>query len=217
MTWIEAAVGPFERLLAAETEAGAAAARRRLEGLRLAYLDLRAGGTDRPLAEGLDAARTRGPWVLWMLRKALSPPSFQPVRDAWQRGGALETEALRELAERQAGGSLEPFFDFWVYRAELPEYRLRRVEARAEKGGFAVTLQVENLGTGGYPAAVVLQTEEGARHTFAAAAVPGARADLRFPVLTKPVMAAVDPEGDLLMASGERAWLPVRLRRFWLF
>src|SRR5918992_930530 len=101
-SWVEAARGPFERLLEAEAEAGRETVRARLEGLRLAYLDLRAGGTDRPLAEGVDAARTKGPWVLWMLRKALSPPAFQPVLEAWGRGGALDTATLRELVERQA-------------------------------------------------------------------------------------------------------------------
>src|SRR5262245_7533243 len=115
MTWIEAARGPFERLLEAEAESGSDAVHPRLEGLRQAYLDLRAGGMDRPLAEGLDMARTKGAWVLWMLRTAVSAPRFQPVREAWQRGGALETAALRELAERQAGQVLGEFFDFWIY------------------------------------------------------------------------------------------------------
>src|ERR671932_278972 len=115
MTWIEAARGPFERLLEAEGEAGREAVRARLEGLRLAYLDLRAGGTDRPLAEGVDAARTKGPWVLWMLRKALSPPAFVPIREAWKRGGAMETAVLRELAEKQSRADFGTFFDFWVY------------------------------------------------------------------------------------------------------
>jgi len=217
MTWIEAARGPFERLLEAEAESGREAVRPRLEGLRIAYLDLRAGGADRPLAEGVDTARTKGPWVLWMLRKALSPVAFQPVREAWARGGALENAALRDLAERQAKTDLGAFFDFWVYGSGLPEYRLRSAGAKSDKSGHVVSLQVENLGTGTYPAPLVVQTEEGARHELSVATPPGERADVQLSVLTKPVMAAVDPEADLLMAAGERPWLPVRARKFWIF
>lgn len=217
MTWIEVARGPFERLLEAEAEAGRAVVRTRLEGLRLAYLDLRAGGDDRPLAEAVDAARTRGAWVLWMLRTALSTPEFEPVREAWRRGEGLETAALRALVEARSGTDLGPFFDFWVYGAGLPDYRLRRADAKAGKEGFAVTLQVENLGSGSYPVPSVVQTEEGARHEFSVAAAPGIRTETSLGVVTKPVFAALDPEADVLMATGERPWLPVRNRKFLLF
>ena len=217
MTWVEAARGPFERLLGAEAEAGRASVQKRLEGLRLAYLDLRAGGSDRPLAEGVDAARTKGPWVLWMLRRALSPPAFEPTVEAWKRGGALDTASLRGAVERAAGTDFGSFFDFWVYGAGLPEYRLLRAEAKADGGFYHATLQVENLGTGEYPAPLVVQTEEGARHELAATAPPGARAEVRCRLVTKPVLAAVDPEADVLMACGDRPWLGVRIRKFWIF
>ena len=225
MTWVEAARGAFERLLEAEADAGREGVRGRLEGLRLAYLDQRADGTDRPLAEGTAAARTRGVWVLWMLRQALSPPLFETIRRVWRQGGALETEDLRDLAERQGRLDLGNFFDYWVFATHLPEFRLRQAEAscvkpssgRAQEGGFALTIRVENLGSGVWPAPIVVQTEEGARHEFAAPVGPGAAAGLQVGLLTRPVCAAVDPEGDVLMATGERIWLPVRFRRFWLF
>ena len=110
-----------------------------------------------------------------MLRKALSPPVFQPVRNAWKAEEALETGALRQLAERLSGSDLGPFFDFWVFGDRLPDYRLRSAAAKPEGDLFMVTLQVENAGTGSYPAPVVVQTEEGARHSFSASAPPGGR------------------------------------------
>jgi hypothetical protein len=217
MTWVEAARGPFERLLEAEEAAGREAVRARLEGLRLAYLDLRAGGTDGPLAEGVDTARTKGPGVLWMLRRALSPPEFEPVRESWERGGALDTASLREMTERLSRTDWGPFFDCWVYGSVLPEYRLRQAEVKGKIGSYVVTVQVENVGTGACSVPVAVQTEEGARHEFPVLASPGERAELRFPVVTRPVAAAVDPETDVLMACGERPWVPVRARRFWIF
>lgn len=217
MTWIEAARGPFERLLEAEEEAGRESVRARLEGLRLAYLDLRERGEDGPLAEEVGAGRAKGPWVLWMLRKALSPPSFEPVRAAWRHGEALETTALQALVEKLSGSGFGPFFDFWIYGDRLPDYRLLKASARTEKDGFVVTLLVENRGTGGYPVPVVVETEEGARHSFSATAGPGNKVELRFPLVTRPTRAAVDPEGDLLMARGERAWMGIAVRKFWIF
>jgi hypothetical protein len=151
-----------------------------------------------------------------MLRTALSPPMFEPIREVWQRGGALETMLLRELAERQARADFGAFFDFWVYSAELPEYRLRKVELKTAGDAFTVRLQVENLGTGAYPVPAVVQTEEGARHEFSVLAAPAAKAEVELTVVTKPAYASIDPEADVLMASGARAWLPVR-RKFWIF
>lgn len=216
MTWVEAARGPFERLLEAEREAGSTAVRARLEGFRLAYLDLRAAGEDRPLAESPDAAATRGTWVLWMLRARLSPLAFEAVRAAWAQERALDTAGLRECAERAAGANLGEFFDFWVFGTALPDYRLLRAEATASRGAYPLTARVENRGTGAFPAALVVRTEEGARHEWLVCAAPGGRAELRVTLPTRPVVACVDPDSELLMATGERPWVSVQLRRLWM-
>jgi len=217
VTWIEAARGPLERLLDAEAEAGRESVRTRLEGLRLAYLDLRGAGGEAALAETPVLGQTRGTWVLWMLRKLLSPPAFETVRQSWRVGEALETGPLRDLAERITRADLRSFFDFWVFASHLPDIRLRRAEARGSDGDFSVTLWAENRGTGNCGAPLVVQTEEGARHAINAPVGPREPTVLTLSLVTRPVAVSVDPEGDLLMATGEREWLPLWLRKFWIF
>jgi hypothetical protein len=217
LSWVEAAVGPFERLLEAEHEQGREKVQARLEGLRLAYLDLRVEGEEQPLTASTIAAATRGTWVLWMLRQLLSPPVFEQIRRCWSEGKARDDATLRPVAESILGRSLRAFFEFWVDTMGLPSYALRKAEARGSAGSYTIQLEAENGGDGPCPATVVVQTEEGARHSLPLTAERGGRVRLDLCLPTRPVTAAVDPGGDLLMAVGERSWLEVRFRKFWMF
>ena len=107
--------------------------------------------------------------------------------------------------------------DFWICGTALPHYELRAATARAEKEGYTVTLRVANRGTGTAPAPVVIQSEEGARHTLPVSVAPEVTIDVKYFVLTRPVQAAVDPDGEVLQEDGGRAWQPVRLRRWGIF
>jgi hypothetical protein len=63
----------------------------------------------------------------------------------------------------------------------------------------------------------VIQTEEGARHTFPVSAPVGESVEATYRVLTRPVQAAVDPDGELLQPDRGPVWLPVRTRRWGIF
>jgi hypothetical protein len=168
---------------------------------------------------GSTATRAKGVWVLWMLRRGLGELAFRELQG--EPEVLTSTDRLREAIRRRVGDDLDPFFDFWVYGTDLPAYRLERAIgrplARTAAGGYTVTMRLANDGTGGFPAPAVVRTEEGARHEFRVS-VPGAETrEVTYPVLTRPVAAAIDPEGELLQ-SGPRAsgeWRPVRLRRWW--
>ena len=217
MAWSEAAREVLERVLETGEREGPEVLRTRLEGLRLAYVDHRSFGCDQPLAEGEENARTKGVWVLWMLRQHLGPGGFAEVRKVWEQRGALETESLRELCERLSRTELREFFDFWVYGTHLPDYRLKKAEVRPAEGAYQLTLVVENRGTGANPDDAVVQSEEGARHELRAAATPGAPTELQVTLVTKPVLASVDPDARMLMNGRERPWVPVRQRKFLFF
>ena len=64
------------------------------------------------------------------------------------------------------------------------------------------------------PAPLVVQTEEGARHEFSLSVPGGGTNEVRYTMVTKPVAAAVDPEGDLLQAEPSGAWQVVKVRRW---
>jgi hypothetical protein len=237
--WLQEAAAAFEDILQREREQGRPAARERLAMLRDAYVALRDASLDRPLAEleptgPSDAriARTKGAWVLWMVRQALGPLEF---RDLWSgpQGPPGTIEALRAavsgVGSSVFGGSQsEPntehrtpntehwhaFFDYWVYSTGLPQYRLMSATVKGSAGAFAVTLKATNRGTGTIPAPLVVQTEEGARHEFALAVPGGETREVRYTLITKPVAAAVDPEGDLLQGEPSGAWQTVKSRRW---
>jgi hypothetical protein len=238
--WLGEAAAAFENVLRREAEGGRPAAHERLAVLRDAYLGLREASLDRPLAEleptgqgDAQIARTKGAWVLWMLRQALGPLTY---RELWSGSGAAPatTDALKQAVSsgQWAVGSpaSQPsavpaahspyatdwsgFFDYWVYSTGLPRYRLQSASVKGSAGAYTVTLKVENRGTGTIPAPVVVQTEEGARHEFSLSVHGGDVSEVRYSMLTRPVAAAVDPEGDLLQPEPSGGWQTVKTRRW---
>jgi hypothetical protein len=174
---------------------------------------------DRRLASA--SAASKGVWVLWMLRRGLGELAFEELRH--EPGALASTERLRETIRRRVGGDFDAFFDLWVYGTDLPAYRLEtatgRPLPRATGGGYTITLRLANDGTAAFPAPAVVRTEEGARHEFRVSVPGGETRDVSYPVLTRPVAAAVDPDGELLQSGPSAAgeWRPVRLRRWWIF
>lgn len=236
--WLLEATAAFEQVLRREAEEGRPAARERLHVLRDAYLGLRDASVDRPLAElepsgrgDAQIARTKGAWVLWMLRQAVGPLAY---RELWSapEGPPVTTEALRmgvgrwglgvgdQRTEPSTANPQRPtldwsgFFDFWVYSTGLPQYRLLSATVKGSAGDYSVTLKVANRGTGTIAAPLVVQTEEGARHEFSLSVAGGKESEVRYSMLTKPVAAAVDPEGDLLQAEPSGTWQVVKVRRW---
>jgi hypothetical protein len=241
--WLQEAAAAFEEVLRREAAEGRPAARERLRVLRDAYLGLREALLDRPLAEleptgrgDAQVARMKGAWVLWMLRQALGPLSF---REIWSgpEGPPTTVEALKKavascqlpvVSKDVPGASLElttdnwqlatdrwdSFFDFWVYSTGLPQYRLLGASAKGSSGAYTVTLKVANQGTGTIAAPLVVQTEEGARHEFSLAVPGGGRSEVSYSMITRPVAAAIDPEGDLLQPAPAGEWQVVKIRRW---
>lgn len=222
-SWLEAAWEPFCDLLRVEETDGRAAARGRLSGLREAYLATRALGGEMPLAEATGdevwtLARTRGVWALWMLRERMGPPAFDQACGRWREGHAPQgIAAVCERLEGAGAAGLAQFVRFWVETTGLPDYHLLAATARRRPAGYEVTLRIANRGEGPVPAPAVARTEEGALHEFEVSAGAGERQEVRFSVLTRPVAAALDPDGDLLTASGERRWTGVRVRLWGIF
>jgi hypothetical protein len=235
--WLQEATAAFEQVLRREAEEGRPAARERLQVLRDSYLALREASQDRPLAElepsgrgDAQIARTKGAWVLWMLRQAMGPLAYHELWSG-SAGPPMTIEALREgvgygvlgvgselsrptLNTQHPTPDWTGFFDFWVYSTGLPQYRLLSATVKGSAGEFTVTLKVANRGTGTIPAPLVVQTEEGARHEFSLSLSGGSEREVRYSMITKPVAAAVDPEGDLLQAEPSGAWQGVKARRW---
>ena len=217
--WLQVAWDGFRDLVRTEREAGRAEACRRLAGLRDAYLALKRPD-EPPLVDARDdalweLARTRGVWALWMLREAMGP-TFDLACEAWLGTGAPATPA--ELFERLGRSEADPVargFRWWIEATDLPDYRLRSATYRRVADGYEVALRLANAGGGGVPVPLAVETEEGARHTLTVTMAVGARLEVRYPLLTRPVAAAVDPDGVVLTRGGPGRWRRVRPRWFW--
>jgi hypothetical protein len=204
-------------------------------GLRIADWSTKTGSSQSEISNPQSAmesgdrqvARTKGAWVLWMLRQALGPLSYRAI---WaDPGGSPDTtEALKKaVVSGEREGQAEDrtpdtehltrwdgFFDFWVYSTGLPQYRLLSATAKGAPGAYTVTLKVANRGSGTIPAPLVVQTEEGARHEFSLSVPGGGVSEVTYSMVTKPVAAAVDPEGDLLQPQPPGDWQVVKIRRW---
>ena len=94
----------------------------------------------------------KGAWIIHMLRvlmldlKTMSEERFSnAIRDFYvkHQGQRASTEDLRRTFETHAGADLGWFFDQWVYRSELPTYRVAWTTEQAEGGGHRVRLRVD--------------------------------------------------------------------------
>jgi aminopeptidase N len=90
-------------------------------------------------------------WVLHMLRimmldlKTMNEDRFtEAMRDFYRsyQGKRASTEDFRLVAERHLGADLGWFFDQWIYRTEVPSYRVTYRSEPAEGGKYRVKLQV---------------------------------------------------------------------------
>jgi len=113
-----------------------------------------------------------------MLRGVLGISTSANCSTQWADGRAQTTAGLRGLLE-------DTFVDFWIGGTGLPAYELRAATARRVGQGFQVSARVTNAGDGGVAAPVVIQTEEGARHTVAVSVATGETLELTYSVLTR--------------------------------
>ncbi len=99
----------------------------------------------------------KGAWVMHMLRimmldlKTMDETRFtSTMREFYStyRGKRASTEDFRQVAEKHIGADLGWFFDQWIYRTEIPTYRVAYRSDPAENGQFRVKLKVkqENVG-----------------------------------------------------------------------
>jgi hypothetical protein len=99
----------------------------------------------------------KGAWVLHMLRimtldlKTMNEDRFtNMMRDFYTtyQGKRASIDDFRSVAERHVGADLGWFFDQWLYRTDIPSYRVAYRTEPAEGGQFLVKLQVQQQNVG---------------------------------------------------------------------
>jgi hypothetical protein len=101
--------------------------------------------------------------VWWMLRDMIGEPALRKALAAYRSSEDKETSYMPALISKQSSRDLEWFFDDWVYRDRgLPDFRVESAYVRKLiKGGFMVTVTVEDLGNAGADVPVIVRMEQG--------------------------------------------------------
>lgn len=155
--------------------------------------------------------RTKSMYVWWMLREMLGDdPLIKALRN-YRATDDKEATYMQKLIEAQSHRDLSWFFDDWVYRDRgLPDFRITQVYPRqiladsaassGNKGGYLVTVTVENLGDCAAEVPVRVMTKEGevmSRLQVAGKSKASARVNTLSPPLEVVVNDGSVPESDL--------------------
>lgn len=107
--------------------------------------------------------RSKAMYVWWMLRDMIGEKPLKQALANYDQAEDKDPSYMARLIETQANRDLEWFFDDWVYRdRRLPEFRVDSAYPRKMlKGGYMVTVTVENLGGAGAEVPLVMKMEDG--------------------------------------------------------
>jgi hypothetical protein len=105
----------------------------------------------------------------------------------------VDERAMRASAERVSGRNLGWFFDQWVHRTGVTDYRLGRARTRRDTSGWVTTVPVRRVGKGEYahPVPVGVRTDSG--WTFARMKEPYRDEVLTIRTMLEPREIRLDP------------------------
>jgi hypothetical protein len=107
--------------------------------------------------------RGKAAYVWWMLRDMVGEAALKKALAAYLPEKDDAPAYMQHLIEAQAHRDLEWFFEDWVYRDRgLPDFRVESVYPRlTTRGGYLVTVTIENLGAAGAEVPINVRFEGG--------------------------------------------------------
>jgi hypothetical protein len=205
-SWIYEGLAHYGQARLIEEQAGRKAAVQFLEQRRGA---LALSDPDEPLSNANSLIntsdevfyRSKAMFVWWMLRDLLGEATFRRALGNYRAEMDRDPAYVQGLLEKESKRDLQAFFNDWVYRDRgLPDFRVTAAfPRRSLKGGYLVSVTVENLGNAGAEVPVFIsakETENNERVWVAAKSKASVRIEL--PIL--PTEARVNdgsvPESD---------------------
>lgn len=168
--WIQDGLAHYAQVAFIEKLQGRQAALAYLAGHSTALVDAEksAKPEDRhALIDGVDdvVLQTKSMYVWWMLKDMLGALPADALAQ-YDKSKDSDSAAMQHLLEKASGKNLQWFFDAWVYQDRgLPDFRIDSVFPSAlEKGGFLVTVTVENKGDTGAEVPVTVKTGDSEIH-----------------------------------------------------
>jgi len=114
----------------------------------------------RALIDGSDdvVLQTKSMYVWWMLKDMIGT-LFSDALAQYDTSKDGDPKYMQALIDKATGKNLQWFFDDWVYHDHgLPDFRVDQVFSSAlDRGGFLVTVTIENLGNAGAEVPVILK------------------------------------------------------------
>ena len=107
--------------------------------------------------------RSKAMFVWWMLHDMIGDAAIHKAITQYRMEEDKEPSYIERLLEAASGRNLNWFFNDWVYRDRgLPDFQITSVYPRENlKGGYMVTVSVENLGGAAAEVPIRLRTKEG--------------------------------------------------------
>jgi hypothetical protein len=142
-----------------------------------------------------DMVYSRAEVMFSQLRDAVGDSAFGAfLRDYYGRWALrhVDERAMRAAAERASGADLGVFFDQWVHRTGLMDYRLGRVRSMRDANGWITEADVIRRGTYQHPMSVGVRTASGwtlGRMTR----LPYERETVRIRTAVEPLEVRLDP------------------------
>ena len=137
----------------------------------------------------------RGEVMFGQLRDAVGDTAFTGfLRDYYSRWAHrhVDERAMRASAERTAGKDLDWFFEQWVHRTGLMDYRLRDVRSARDGNGWVTDAEVVRQGAYRHPMSVGVRTTGG--WTLGRMTQPASdRETVRIRTSTEPLEVRLDP------------------------
>jgi hypothetical protein len=138
---------------------------------------------------------SRGEVMYGQLRDAIGDTAFAEFLHDYYRRWALrhvDERAMRGSAERASARDLDWFFEQWVHRTGLVDYRLRGVRTVRDGSGWITDAQVVRQGEYRHPMSVGVRTTSG--WTVARMTQPGTdRETVRIRTALQPLEVRLDP------------------------
>jgi len=168
--WIYDGLASYAQVRLVEEKEGRQAAIAYLEAHRSALVELEkvAGkrkADDDSLISSLDDFRiqTKSMYVWWMLRDMAGEDALDAALHNYKAADDKDSAYMQKLIETQAHRDLHWFFDDWMYHDRgLPDFRVESVyPSQLPRGGYMVTVTVENLGEAGAEVPVTLHMQTG--------------------------------------------------------
>jgi hypothetical protein len=172
-TWISEGLAGFAQANYFLNEKGRDAALAYLQSHRTALIQTEKGNLSRAGGHSAETSlinapdefyvQTKAMNAWWMLRDIVGDVGLTAALHNYNSRDDTSADYMRKLIEAQSHRDLKWFFDDWVYRDRgLPNLRIANVyTSPIQRGGYMVTVTVENSGSAGAEVPVTVHMSQG--------------------------------------------------------